>query len=471
MAESILLVEDDDDHALLILRALKRLGRTATRLPSAEAALQHLDEHAPPALMLLDLKLPGQSGHELLHTLRGPEHNARFPIVVLSTSGTLADRENALLEGASGYEVKTGALKALTDNLGRVTRRWLSASGAIRLLVVAPDDLDSAHATRLDEAIRAPGTPIARFRRGNADVALVLGSAQTLPEQLRRLPDHLPRVAVCLKDPSDGVTSPPPVLDHGIPVLLPDELRGSWVRRAIRAAQARHGLVRRLERQNAELERFAAMAAHDLKAPVRHLAGIADLLRMELADPPPSPEIAELLQLLEERSKRAGEMVDELLRFARYSVPPTQECDLDGALDTALEDLQELVRDVDPVIRRAPLPTVKGSPEQLARVFQNLLGNALRYRDPERRLLIEISARPGHDGGTTVLVSDNGVGIADEDVGQIFKPHVRRNRAAEGTGLGLSIVQRVIDTHGGRVRVASEVGVGSTFMLDFPSSA
>jgi len=104
-------------------------------------------------------------------------------------------------------------------------------------------------------------------------------------------------------------------------------------------------------------------------------------------------------------------------------------------------------------------------------MFSNLLSNALQYRDPARPLILEVRSRRMANGGLAVMVSDNGRGVAPDMLSRIFLPLVREASDVPGTGLGLSIVQRAMLRLGGEIRVASELGVGTAFVLRFPPSS
>jgi signal transduction histidine kinase len=464
MPDAILLIEDDPDHALLIRRALGRSGRSAEWVSSTEAALEWLEEHPVPSLVLLDLNLPGRSGHELLHRLRRPPYDLQVPVVVLTSSEARRDRERALLAGASGYEVKSGRIAELTETLARVTRRWVAASSARRVGLLASRQTTDALRARLVDVVRGLDDATLVPEDENADVALVVG-ADDLEELLDAVPESAVPVVVWL-----GAADALDAVDAGTPVILPDELTSARLCRAIQVAEANRRLVRQLRRERVEHQRFAALVAHDLKAPVRHLTGLSRVVREALDGIDCPTDARHLLDLLVERGEYASEMVDALLGHVVRGVRLEDACSLDAALDDALRALSELVDGAGPLIRRAPLPTVRGDVVELSRLFQNLIQNAIAYRVADRRLLIEVTAQRRHDGGMSVLVSDNGQGIGADDVERVFQPLVRATRSGQGSGLGLDIVRRVMDAHGGSVRLASELGVGSTFILDFPSN-
>lgn len=218
-------------------------------------------------------------------------------------------------------------------------------------------------------------------------------------------------------------------------------------------------LGERFARDEREIEEFAATTAHDLREP---LAGLAH--QLEGMTQPGAGHTAEELRAALETVGRLQSLLDDLLTWARAgsSGGPIEPTDPAGPLEWALSNLRGLTEKSGARIASEPMPMVWSEPAQLARVFQNLIGNAIKFRGRD-----VASVRVGAEVvGSDVLfhVADNGVGIDPVDHGLIFEPFGRaRNASSSGTGLGLSICKKIIERQGGRLWVESEAGKGATF--------
>jgi signal transduction histidine kinase/DNA-binding response OmpR family regulator len=218
--------------------------------------------------------------------------------------------------------------------------------------------------------------------------------------------------------------------------------------------------------------RMVAGVAHELNNPLSVIVGTLDLLRHEAI-----PErAAQRLEGVSAQAQRAVKIVRTLLALARKRAPQQQEVDLNELLDETLElaayDLKRAgVRPVERLAR--DLPPVPGDRDQLQQVFTNLFLNAcyaLRQAGREGTLTVTtgLEARAGR---AVVTVADDGPGIPAEHVPRIFEPFFTTKAEGEGTGLGLAICRRIIEGHGGRIRVASRPGAGATFTIELPATA
>lgn len=220
-----------------------------------------------------------------------------------------------------------------------------------------------------------------------------------------------------------------------------------------------------LERSNQDLESFAYVASHDLKAPVRTAAGFAEILRDDCGDAL-GDDGREYVDRILRGTKRMDRLLTDLLQFSRADRDITRN-------DV---DLAEVVREAAALhgldgetVQYAELPQLRGDFAALVRVFSNLLGNAIKFRrEPAPRIEIEARCCPE---GWQVSVRDNGLGFAPEHAERIFAPFKRLHgvSAYEGSGLGLSIVQRTVEAHGGSVTATGELGVGATFIITLPA--
>lgn len=228
--------------------------------------------------------------------------------------------------------------------------------------------------------------------------------------------------------------------------------------------------TRVLEEANRELEAFSYSVSHDLRAPLRHISGFAQLLQQKSAgalDENGQRYVAILL----ESARHAGNLVDDLLAFSRMGRVEMRSTEV--AMDTLVQKARDVLapdaegRTVQWEI--GTLPTVRGDPEMLALVWQNLLGNALKYTQPRDPARIEVGATRDANGWT-FFVRDNGVGFdmayADKLFGVFQRLHTRDE--FPGTGIGLANVRRIIQRHGGRTGAEGAVDHGATFTFTLP---
>ena len=223
-----------------------------------------------------------------------------------------------------------------------------------------------------------------------------------------------------------------------------------------------------LRRSNAELERFAAVAAHDLRTPLVTLSMLARLLaRDDIA----TDRKAELSEHLEAAAAHACRLVDGLAEYAHTArtAPDPRLVDLERLAADLLATLRPTIEEAGARVELCALPTVMGDGGGLSRVLQNLVVNAIKYRGPDPPTIL-IEAQRG-DGTWIVSVRDNGAGIREGDRERIFEIFARarsEDDEVDGTGLGLAVCQTIIEHHGGRIWVEPEPGGGSAFRFSLP---
>lgn len=229
-------------------------------------------------------------------------------------------------------------------------------------------------------------------------------------------------------------------------------------------------LNRELQRSNEDLEQFAFAASHDLQDPLRTVASFARMLERTAREKLSDRE-REYLTLILDGAYRMRSLIDDLLSYSqagRLSSPP-QMVDLNTALSWALENLRERINASGTAVTSDHLPCVLGDEGQLGHVFQNLIGNAIKYSRPNVRTVVQVSSAR-QDSEWLIGVRDNGIGIEPQFLDAVFAPFKRlHGRSIPGTGMGLAMCRRVIEAHGGRIWVESVVGEGSAFYFTFPS--
>ena len=235
-------------------------------------------------------------------------------------------------------------------------------------------------------------------------------------------------------------------------------------REALEAANAR------LQESNAALNCFAASASHDMREPLRKIKAFGDLLERDYAEAL-DQRGRDYLGYMISASDRLARLIEDALRFARLSGRPAkaQPVDMDAVIDDVLYDLELKIEEAGSRISAEPVGWVVGDETMLRSVIQNLIENALKYRDTGRQS--EITITPSIDGDyIRIAVQDNGLGFPSEYAESILEPFRRlgSESAREGSGIGLAIVRAIIDRHGGQLSVKGAPGEGACFTFTLP---
>jgi signal transduction histidine kinase len=228
-----------------------------------------------------------------------------------------------------------------------------------------------------------------------------------------------------------------------------------------------------LERSNSELERFAYVASHDLQEPLRKIQAFGDRLKAHCAAAL-DDKGADYLRRMQDAARRMQTLIEDLLTLSRLAATPRAptEIALDELVANVLRDLETRIEATGASVAHADLPVVFGDRSQLRQVFQNLVGNALKFQPPGQSPRVAITGRavttplPGYE----LAVEDNGIGIDAKFAERIFEPFQRLHGLTEypGTGVGLSICARVAALHGGRLTLDTAHSGGSRFVLFLP---
>lgn len=234
------------------------------------------------------------------------------------------------------------------------------------------------------------------------------------------------------------------------------------LRRAAENALQHHMVE--LARINAELDEFTFVASHDLQEPLRKLLAFSDWLRRDLGENR-SPRVEQDLEFIVDAVNRMQGLVQDLLALSRAGRASLsrKRVDLDDVAERALGNLEIAIREKRAQIDSDLLPEVWGDPTMLVQLYQNLIGNALKFSGPHSP---RIRLTAGEKDGEWVFgVEDNGIGVKPEYFEQIFQPFKRLHGRGkyEGSGIGLSICRKVVERHGGRIWVESEEGHGAHF--------
>ena len=224
-----------------------------------------------------------------------------------------------------------------------------------------------------------------------------------------------------------------------------------------------------LARSNQDLDQFATAVSHDLQQPLSTVMGYADLLKITAAESS-NPRRSEYLRGIGEGTLRMSSMLRDLLSMSRVNTTATSSdpIELEGVFAAAEENLRAEISRQHASLSHDPLPVVKGNAVQLTQLFQNLLGNALKFHQgtPPQ---IHTGVVPG-DQEWIFSVKDNGIGIAEADMDLIFELFRRpiQTKGYGGTGVGLALCKKIVNRLGGRIWVESETGEGSEFFFTLP---
>jgi len=234
-------------------------------------------------------------------------------------------------------------------------------------------------------------------------------------------------------------------------------------------AQARYATM--LRRSNEELQQFAYVASHDLQEPLRMVTSYLQLLESRYKDRL-DEDAHEFISYAVDGAARMKALINDLLIYSRVdgAEKDFEEFDAQISLDKALSDLTVVIKDSGAVVTYDPMPSIKADRTQITQLFQNLISNALKFQRGSNVPQVHIGVER-KENEWEFCVKDNGIGIAPQYIERIFVIFQRLNRKDEypGTGIGLAICKKVVERHGGRMWVESEVGKGTTFYFTIPA--
>jgi light-regulated signal transduction histidine kinase (bacteriophytochrome) len=251
------------------------------------------------------------------------------------------------------------------------------------------------------------------------------------------------------------------------------EQRGRREKEIIRLNQELAKRAAELEAANKELESFAYSVSHDLRAPLRHIVGYAELLQKQASSSLDDRSHRHMKKILES-AKRMGNLIDDLLGFSRIGRAETKKTrvDLGQLIGEVVAELEQETRGRDIAWKIGALPVCYGDRSMLKVVLMNLISNAVKFTRMRRAAEIEIGYVGGSNKDVEVFVRDNGAGFDMQHVNKLFGVFQRLHLAEEfeGTGIGLATVQRITHRHGGNVRAEGVPDQGATFYFSLPKA-
>jgi PAS domain S-box-containing protein len=255
--------------------------------------------------------------------------------------------------------------------------------------------------------------------------------------------------------------------DENMPVAIVGSLRDITERKNAEAKLKQ--TMAELTRSNTELEQFAYVASHDLQEPLRMVASYTQLLGRRYKGKLDA-DADEFIGYAVDGATRMQSLINDLLAYSRVGTrgKPFEPTNCEDVFNNAITNLRVAIEEHAAVVTHERLPTVLADMTQMVQLFQNLIGNAIKFHS-DRRPEVHVEARR-NDAEWLFSVRDNGIGIAPEHYERIFVIFQRLHGREEypGTGIGLAVCKRIVERHKGRIWVESEVGKGSTFYFTIP---
>jgi two-component system NtrC family sensor kinase len=517
---TVLVIDDSVTFREALRGALEQAGYDVLLATTGEEGLRLAAAQRPRGIVV-DGVLPGIDGATVIRRLRLDAALRDVPCVLLTGEGDRGAELRALDAGADAFVRKDEDIEAVLARLGAVLRRGTASTakdaestlGTKKILAV---DDSATYLTELASVLRDDRYDVVLARSGEEAIELLavarvdcilldlmmpgIGGKETCRRiKASTFGRDIPLIMLTALDDRDAMieglsagaddyiqkSSEFEVLKARVRAqirrkqfedenrrireeLLHKELEATEAKAARELADTRAVLVEELERKNRELEAFSYSVSHDLRAPLRGIAGYSQALLEDYAAGLDATAQGYLHSVCA-GAKRMGELIDDMLSLSRVSRADLQRqsVDLSAEVQRVVDELARQDRDrrVEIVIQRG----VNAEADlQLMRIaLENLLGNAWKFTSKVANARIEFGASDGEGAGRVYRVRDNGAGFDMSYADKLFRPFRRLHADAEfpGTGIGLATVNRVIDRHAGRVWAESAVGEGATFFF------
>ena len=228
----------------------------------------------------------------------------------------------------------------------------------------------------------------------------------------------------------------------------------------------------RLEQSNQALKDFAGIASHDLQEPLRKVAAFGNMLKQKCGDSI-GAQGNDYLDRILNANRRMQSLLTALLEYSRLSTKsnPFVKVNLSDLLGEVLSDLEVRIVRTGGEVHVGDLPVISADPTQMRQLFQNLIGNALKFHKPGDKPVVQVHSVSNTDSACQIVVEDNGIGFDEQYLEKIFAPFMRLHVRSEyeGTGMGLAICKKIVERHGGSITAKSTPGAGALFVIDLPA--
>jgi len=409
-AVDILIVEDSSTQSMQLRHLLEKNGYRVFSARHGLEALTRLEEHRP-LIIISDVAMPEMDGYELCGRIRQDVRFKAIPFILLTALSDPRDVVRGLQCGANNFIVKPYDDQFLLSHIHYLIanlelRRSAAAEMGIEIYFAGQKHFVTADRLQM--------------------IDLLLSSYDNAVQKNRELQ---------------------------------------------RATEKLESQTRELERSNSELEQFGYVVSHDLQEPLRAITGFLDLLHRRYHEQL-DEKAEQYIDFAVNGAKRMQSLIHDLLAYSRVGTHSKEfvEVDCRVVFQDALANLRAAIEENNPEIgQEGEWPKVHGDPVQLTQLFQNLVGNALKFHSTDRRTEIRISVvRQG--SYWEFSVADNGIGIEEKDFQRIFQVFQRLHERGKypGTGIGLAICKKIVERHGGTIWVESVANQGTTFHFTLP---
>lgn len=501
-----LLIVDDDPLVRQSTDAfLTRQGYKVRSASNGQMALMFAGED-PPELILLDIGLPDMDGFQVCRRLKEDHQTGKIPVIFISGLDEVVDKVKGFVAGGVDYITKPFQVEELSarvelhltlrrlqeqieaqnaqlqqevtksklaeQKIKQAAEEWRTTFDSIKDLVSVHDKefrvvrANKAFAAAFGMEIREPlGKKCYEIIHAteepwpNCPHRKTLGCGKSMTEEFLE-----PRLARYLQVSASPICNEQNEVIGSVHIVKDiTERKQAEEELADRTVQLER-MNRKLVALNAELEDFTYMASHELQEPLRSLTSFSDLLRKDLGDSLPG-QAAKDLVFITDAAKRMQTLILGLLELSRTGrvAKKKEKVSLSECADRALEALALRLKETGVQITRDKMPEVWGDFTLLTELYQNLIGNALKFSNEQRPIIRLTVEEQGDD--QIFGVKDNGIGIEPKYAQQIFQPFRRLHGRAEyeGSGIGLAICRKIVERHGGKIWVDSEPGKGAHF--------
>jgi signal transduction histidine kinase len=452
----ILIVEDSPTQAERLKYILEKHNFRVTATRNGREALEAMRAHKP-TLLITDINMPEMGGYDLCRGIRADASLADTPVILLTSLSDPEDVFKGLECGADNFITKpyeeNNLMARIHHLLGNIHLRT-SEKMQISMEVYLAGQKHIITSTRAQILNLLLSTYEAAVQK-NRELARAHDDLAQLNEQLEE--KVVERTALLAEEVAERKRAE-------------DEVRKLNEALELRVTER----TAQLTLANRELEAFSYSVSHDLRAPLRHILGFAELLSQRAA-PVLDETNLRYLKSISQSVGRMAELIDDLLEFSRTARAEIRKItiNLDQLVKAALNDVANETKDRNIAWKIDPLGQAVGDPSMMRQVLVNLLTNALKFSRTRARAEIEIGSIPGQENEKILFVRDNGVGFDMEYAEKLFGVFQRLHRQEdfEGTGIGLANVQRIIHRHGGRTWAEAAVDRGATFYFSLPKAA